>query len=170
MIYLRKIFSLVLIFLLNGKIFSQDIDALLSKSEKFLETKPDSSLKYAFLAEEQSQKKNDITQMAKAFLAIGNAFDKTESLDNEIFYFKKAVECIKNSEDEKLKAKIYLSLGEAYFGKGNYDEAFLNFRKAQITGGKFNDKELLYGVYWGLGGIYIYEEKRNLDSAENYFN
>lgn len=167
---------LILIFLFSPLgLFAQDksfpeIDSLLSKSARFLDNAPDSALKYSFQSAELSQSKNSSYFLAKSYNAIGKSYRKLDDIDNQITYFQKAETIAAATSDEKLKAQIALNLANAFYIKGNYDEAFSSFRKAQTMGEKLNSQDLLYEAFMGMGDIYAHEEKRNLDSTENYFN
>src|ERR1035437_5492666 len=166
----------ILIFLFSSLLlFAQEksfpeIDSLISKSERFLDVNPDSTLKYAFKSAELSQAKNSSYFLAKSYNAIGKSYRKLDDIDNQITYFQKAETIAAATSDEKLKAQIALNLANAFYSKGNYDEAFSSFRKAQTMGEKLNSQDLLYEAFMGMGDIYAHEEKRSLASTENYFS
>src|ERR1051325_8540385 len=126
-----KIFFLL--FLVKLSAFSQnaELDSLLAKSERLVQSKMDSSLRLAFMAAELSQQKKDQVYITRSYIAIGNTYDNMDDADNAITYYKKSIEASKNVTDESLKMTATLSLAQAYFDKGNYDEALMWFRKAK---------------------------------------
>ena len=148
-----------------------EIDSLLSKSERFLKTKTDTALKYAFMAAEFSHRNKSDFYLAKSFIAIGDAFYKSDDVEKEIQYYQKANDAAANTSDKKLKIQTAIGLAEVLFvNKGNYDDAFLIFQKAKTMIETTSDTDLLYKIYVFQGNIFKSPEKRNLDSSENYFN
>lgn len=147
-----------------------EIDSLLSKSERMAATNPDSMLRLAFKAAEMSEVKKSSSYLAKSYFAIGKAYDQTDDLDNEIIYFKKAVETSETTSDSFFTVNSIISLATAFFGKGNYDESYYYFKKAKSLGEAMNNNNLLFEIYSGLGNIFIFDEKKNLDTAVFYYN
>ncbi|MBI3500841.1 MAG: DUF559 domain-containing protein [Bacteroidetes bacterium] len=170
MLRFTQLFFLSLCFLFSAPCsFSQNIDALLSRSENVLKTNSDSALNYAFLAAEASHRQKDTLHIAKSYQKIGLIYDDMDDADKEVFYFRKAYEAAKNISDAHLKMEITVNVAEAFFDKGNYDESFLWFKKAKSLSGELKDNGLLYRIYSGIGHIFTRKELRNLDSAEIYY-
>jgi len=156
-------------------LFAQDksfpqIDSLLSKSERLLNNKPDSALKYSFQAAEISQSKNSALYLARSYLSIGRIFNKLNDGDNEIAYKQKANKAAENISDQKLKTLITISLSEALLNKGNFDDALMFSQKAKTMAEKLNDRDLLYKIYFLKGTIFLFGEERVPDSANYYYN
>ena len=168
-----RVFSVLFCLLCVHNIFGQktsfaEIDSLLALSGKLVDQHPDSALKNAFIAAEQSQSIRSSEHLAKSYSAIGRAYDRVDATDDAIVYLRKAMEVSESTSNEKLKAHALLEFAAALYNKGNFDGAFIPFRRAKTLAEKANDAGMLYEIYSFQGNIAL--NGNQWDTAAYYFN
>lgn len=155
--------------------FSQEddlakIDSLLAKSSTQLAVSSDSSLKYAFLAAEQSLNSTLFCKLVQSYRAIANAYKKSDDADNTIFYFEKALKSTDQCNDKTNLDELTFDLAYAHYSKGSYDQAELLLRQAKKMAEKSSNEKILFNSYNYLGKLYLVFYTQYVYSAFYYFN
>jgi len=102
------------------------------------------------------------------FLNIADNFYNNKNYDKALIYYKKALNYLKDSDNNINKADLSLKLGNLYSEMKDYDTA-LKFYKDSIE--IYSKNKDLIGKGYSLTGIgIVYEKYKDHDQARKYYN
>lgn len=123
------------------------------------------SLKGLIQSSKYFQSINCNSTLAYHFKTIGNLYSKRKDLDSAMNYYKKGINIADENGYTHIKAAINHDVGMLKFAKGDFQDGIFTLREtAEIA-------ESAYTQSFTLANIgFIYKHKKELDTAEKYFN
>src|SRR5690349_3948031 len=106
--------------LLTAKEDTNKVNVLNALSYELLYSNTDTTIYYATLARELSEKLNYTRGIASAYLRLGQAYNNLGSYPESQAYLNKGLQV---GADKLTSAKIYVNIGINYYDMSNYPEA-----------------------------------------------
>lgn len=136
------------------------VNILNALSYELLYSNSDTTIYYATLAKNLSEKLNYTRGTASAYLRLGQAYNNLGSYDQSQLFLSKALAF---STDKLTTAKIYVNIGINHYEMSNYPEALKNYFTGLKAFEEANDKKAIGSVYNNIA--LIYTEMGNYDEA-----
>jgi adenylate cyclase len=127
------------------------VNILNALSYELLYSNTDTTIYYATLAKNLSEKLNYSRGTASAYLRLGQAYNNLGSYDQSQLYLSKA---LTYSTDPLTTAKIYVNIGINHYEMSNYPEALKNYFTGLKAFEEAGDKRAIGSVYNNIALIY----------------
>ena len=136
------------------------VNILNTLSYVLLYSNTDTTIYYATLAKNLSEKLNYSRGTASAYLRLGQAYNNLGSYDQSQLFLSKALAF---STDKLTTAKIYVNIGINHYEMSNYPEALKNYFTGLKAFEEAGDKKAIGSVYNNIA--LIYTDMGNYDEA-----
>lgn len=145
------------------KTASQDtnkVNILNALSYELLYNNTDTTIYYATLAKDLSEKLNYSNGAASAYLRLGQAYNNLGSYDQSQLFLSKA---LSYSPGKRTTAIIYVNIGINHYEMSNYPEALKNYFTGLKIFEETDDRKAIGSVYNNIANIYT--DMGNYDEA-----
>ena len=136
------------------------VNILNSLSYELLYSNTDTTIYFATLAKNLSEKLNYSKGSASAYLRLGQAYNNLGNYDQSEMFLSKALSF---STDKLTTAKIYINIGINHYEMSNYPEALKNYFTGLKEFEEAGDKKAVGSVYNNIA--LIYSDMGNYDEA-----
>ncbi|WP_299678472.1 tetratricopeptide repeat-containing sensor histidine kinase [uncultured Tenacibaculum sp.] len=103
---------------------------------------------------------------ARSYSSLGGIYQKINK-DSSIYYYNKALNIIKDENNEYLRTLIYFNLGDVYIQQENYPKGLENIKKSEKISLAISDD---VGLYYTTGALatYYHNQKKYKRAIELY--
>jgi len=149
------------------KVDTVRFDCYHALSRYYWETNPDSSIYFARLAFQISDKLNDNIKKGLAYKSLGIAYDYKGNLDSCLYYLNASLVFFKEINLYDKQASVINDIAIAYYYRGNYELALRKHLIALELRQKIGDKKYISVSYNNIG--LIYRAKKDYSKAIYYY-
>lgn len=136
------------------------VNTLNTLSYELLYSNTDTTIYYANLAKDLSEKLNYAKGAASAYLRLGQAYNNLGNYDQSQLFLSKA---LTYSTEKRTTAIIYVNIGINHYEMSNYPEALKNYFTGLKIFEETGDRKAIGSVYNNIANIYT--ETGNYDEA-----